>query len=88
MINLILTDMNLKDSDIVNFITVMMDYKVNNIDLSNNGLTIKSLRILFKFIQENNNVKSLNLQGNNITDDNLQEKVRKFKRKGCILLVD
>ena len=50
MTNLVLKDMNLKDNDVETFISVMVDYKVINIDLSDNNLTIKSLRLLFRFI--------------------------------------
>lgn len=50
MINLVLKEMYLKDSDIETFVSVMVDYKVTNIDLSDNELTIKSLRLLFRFI--------------------------------------
>lgn len=50
MTNLVLKDMNLKDNDVETFISVMVDYKVSNIDLSDNNLTIKSLRLLFRFI--------------------------------------
>ena len=55
------------------------------IDLSENELTIKSLKMLFKFIQKNGNVRRIVVSDNKIRNKNKMKIMREFQKKNVVI---
>lgn len=79
--------LSLTDVDVDQLIFQIGNQDIREINLSNNKLTLKSLKNLFKFVQRNKNVKMINVENNQLDQVNKDRISKEFEKKGVTLKV-
>lgn len=77
----------LKDKDVEELCRTLGTTQVQEINLSDNNLSLNSLKILFKFIQKNKTVQRIVMKNNKVETGNKEKVVKEFKKKGVELLI-
>lgn len=77
----------LKDQDVEELCRNLGTSVVQEINLSNNLLSLNSLKTLFKFIQKNKTVQRIIMENNRVDTGNKEKVIKEFKKKGVELLL-